>query len=137
MKIGRLVISDKQLELIKYVVVGGVNTVFGYAVYAAGLWLGLSYVLAALASQILGTIFNYFSYGIFVFSRRPEKSSVLRFAVQYGFYYLLTLFILWLLQSVGLNAYQAGLANTAIIPVLTYFTNKYFVFKAKKEESDA
>jgi len=130
-------LSEQKRELLKYLIAGCVNTAFGYGVYALALICGLPYVLAALISQILGGFFNYLTYGIFVFRQRPRKEDLIRFTLQYGVYYAFTLVLLTLLQAWGLNAYTAGVVNTLIVPVLAYFSNKYFVFKKKNEAGDA
>jgi putative flippase GtrA len=46
---------------IKFLVVGAVNTVFGYSCYAGLLFIGLHYSLAALFGTLLGIVFNYLS----------------------------------------------------------------------------
>ena len=46
---------------IKFLVVGAVNTVFGYSCYAGLLFIGLHYSLAALFGTLLGVVFNYLS----------------------------------------------------------------------------
>lgn len=130
-------LTKPQIEVLKYLVAGGINTVFAYGVYAVVLWVGLSYVVAALVAQVLGTTFNYFTYSLFVFKQAPQKGNIIRFVMQYGLSYLVTLALLTGLQALGMNAYTAGLVNLLVIPVLTYFSNKYFVFKNKNEATNA
>ena len=85
----------------------------------------------------MGAFFNYFTYGIFVFRHWLQKESLIRFILQYAGYYALTLVFLTVFQVWGLNVYSTGLLNTLIVPVLTCFSNKYFVFKNKNEAGDA
>ena len=54
-------------ELPKFFVVGFINTVFGYSIYSLFIFLGFNYFLAALISQIIGTLFNYKTIATYVF----------------------------------------------------------------------
>ena len=54
-------------RVIRFLGVGVLNTVFGYSVYAALIFAGLSYLIALFLSTIAGVVFNYFSFGRIVF----------------------------------------------------------------------
>ena len=120
-------------DLFLYLAVGGLNTAFGYGVYAIFLLAGLHYTLAALASQILGAVFNYYTYGRLVFRQKPRTSSLLKFGINYTLLYFLSIGILTALQFFGLNAYLAGVVNAGIVPLLSFVSNKYVVFRPRKE----
>ncbi|MGC7556563.1 GtrA family protein, partial [Pandoraea pneumonica] len=48
-----------EIRLVNYFLVGGLNTLFGYGVFAVCLWIGLHYSLAIAISTVLGTLFNF------------------------------------------------------------------------------
>jgi putative flippase GtrA len=116
-----------------YIAVGVLNTAFGFGVYTLAIYLGLHYTIAALVSQVLGTGFNYITYGSLVFRQRPRKSSFARFILSYAVLYGFSLLDLTLLQGLGLNAYVAGLVNSAVMPALSYLSNRFLVFRAPKD----
>ena len=54
-------------QIIKFLGVGVLNTVFGYAIYAMLIFVNVPYLIALLAATVVGVIFNYFSFGRIVF----------------------------------------------------------------------
>lgn len=54
-------------QIIKFLGVGVLNTVFGYAIYAMLIFVNVPYLIALLAATVVGVIFNYFSFGRMVF----------------------------------------------------------------------
>ena len=55
------------IRLVRFLVIGAVNTAFSYVIYALLVLIGLHYSLATLISTILGIIFNFFTTGRIVF----------------------------------------------------------------------
>lgn len=119
----------KYFEPVVYVFVGGINTVVGFCLYAVGLWLGLPYWLAALVSQILGTLFNYVSYGKVVFRAKLTGASLVRFCAFYTLIYVFSVSLLTGLQKIGMSAFSAGIVNGLCVPVLSYFLNRTMIFR--------
>ena len=74
-------------KIIIFLTAGIVNTIFGYAVYAVLLFVGTSYLIALLLATIAGVIFNYFSFGRFVFHRHSGWLVFCRFVVTYAAIY--------------------------------------------------
>jgi len=115
-------------QVVAFLFVGGVNTVFGYAVYAGFVYLGVSYPLAILFSTILGVLFNFKSIGYYVFNVN-RNSSMPKFILVYSFIYSLNVLIVGVLNRYGFDLYLSGIA--AIIPasIFSFILNKYYVFK--------
>ena len=80
-----------------YLAVGALNTLVGYGTFAALLWTGLHYALAALLSTIVGVMFNFQTVGRIVFGSR-DPSLIFRFVAVYGVTYLLNVGVLRLLE---------------------------------------
>jgi len=59
--------SGDWLTFLRYLAVGGLNTAFGYASYAAFVLLGAPLWLAVSGSTLLAFFFNFVSYGGLVF----------------------------------------------------------------------
>ena len=56
-----------------FLLVGGVNTAFGYGMFVVCLWLGMHYAVAAAVATLLGVLFNFFSTGGLVFKNRDRR----------------------------------------------------------------
>ena len=121
----------KELLLIKWVrflVVGGINTVFGYSMLAFFLFLNLHYSLACFLAVLIGMFFNFHTYGSLVFFNR-RYSLLLRFIGCYGLIYLFYVVGMWLLTGMDVNRYLAAAVITMFAAVLTYFLNDRLVFR--------
>lgn len=95
---------------VKFLLVGGLNTLFGYLVFSLGILLGAGSALALALTFVLGVVFNFHSTGRLVFrSRDPRKFVV--FAAVYTGLYLVNLVSLRALRTAGL----APLASQAIL----------------------
>lgn len=115
-------------QLLVYLLVGGLNTVFGYTMFAVLLWTGLHYALAAFLSTILGILFNFQTIGRIVFASR-DPSLIFRFVAVYGAVYLVNIGALRLLRAdhVGVLLVQAIL----VLPLsgLSFLLHQRFVFR--------
>jgi putative flippase GtrA len=119
------------VRFLRFLVVGGVNTVFGYLVYAGFILLNLHYSLAALFSNIIGVIFNFFTTGRIVFDNR-QPSLILKFFGVYTVYYLLNLGVLKLLMSQGFSSLISGAIAALPMALVSYTLTRTFVFRPKK-----
>lgn len=111
----------------RFVLVGGLNTLFGYALFA-GFYLGSHQrQLSLVAATALGVLFNFFTTGRLVFANRSH--------------WLLIPFVLGYLVVLGANmAALEGLTRIGVAPlvgqaislpamvVLSYLINRYVVF---------
>jgi putative flippase GtrA len=115
-------------ELRRFVVVGIVNTAFGYTTFALLIWLGVPAPVSLLLATIAGVLFNFVTTGHFVFNSvgwRPLG----RFIAAYGTVYVTNLAILDTLRAKGIGAIAAqGLALLLVVP-LSFVILKWFVFK--------
>ncbi len=63
-------------QLLRYLVVGGMNTLLGYAVYAAlnytfsQIWPDIGYLLAVPVSSVINITFAFLTYKFFIFKTR-------------------------------------------------------------------
>lgn len=130
-KILNLVKSHR--TFIKFLIVGGLNTAFGYLIFALFIWLGVHYSLASFLSTILGIIFNFFTTGRLVFKNK-DNSLIFRFFAVYGISYLINITFIWLITLSGYqNMYIIGLALIIPCAVISYVLMKVFVFGEKKQ----
>ena len=71
-------------KIVKFITVGVLNTLFGYATYAMFLYWGVSYLVALLLATIVSVIFNYLNFGKFVFYGRHNLMDFCKFVVVYA-----------------------------------------------------
>src|SRR5689334_8787569 len=73
----------------RFLLTGGVNTAFGYGIYAACIYLGAGYALASAASIVCGVLFSYATMSAMVFS--GHRGSLARYIASYAVVYLFSL----------------------------------------------
>lgn len=114
-------------QLLKFLVVGGINTVFGYALFAGFTWFGMHYPLAIALATVGGVLFNFQSVGRLVFGSAP-RSRFWRFVGVYCLIYLLNLGGVKLMLSHSVNVYVAN--GIMLIPLagIAFILNRRFVF---------
>jgi len=111
----------------KYLLIGGVNTVFGYCVFAFLLFFGIHYSLAVLVATILGVLFNFQSYGRLVFQAH-SWNLLGRFVFVYTSIYLVNITLLLVFDLFVSNLYISGAMTTPVIAYLGYILNKRYVW---------
>lgn len=107
-------------QFIRFILIGVLNTAFGYCVFAILIWAGLSPQPALALAFVLGVIWNFFAHARFVFgegglSRVPHY--VLGYLVVYGFNAL----ALKMLLSAGLTSLVAQALLAPVAAVLSFF----------------
>jgi putative flippase GtrA len=126
------------IQFLRFLAVGGVNTAFGYGVFALLILLNRHFkicspevelVLAPLISQICGILFNFKTTGTIVFKNRNNRL-IFRFFAVYSITYLLNYGLLRLLESFGVGRLVGGAILVLPLALLAYLVNRRYVFKA-------
>lgn len=125
---GRISARLLDVQVVRFVVVGVVNTAFAYGIYAMLLYAGLSYAVANLIALICGILFSFKTQGAFVF-RRTANHLLGRFVLSWALIYLVTIAIVGRLIAFGFNAYIAGALAIPFSTALSFLSQKYFVFR--------
>ena len=112
----------------KYILVGGINTLFGYSVFALLVYIGLIYAVALLIATIIGILFNFKSTGILVFESHDNRL-IFRFIAVYCVLYIINLLGLKAFATTGLNIYAAAALTLPLTAVIGFLANKRLVFK--------
>lgn len=117
------------IRLVRFLVIGAVNTAFSYVIYALLILIGLHYSLATLISTILGIIFNFFTTGRIVF-RNMDNRRIIRFILVYALTYLVNvLFLKWLVDGLSMDKLLAGALVTLPVALLSYYLNSIWTFR--------
>lgn len=114
-------------QLLKFLVVGGINTLFGYALFALFTWFGMRYPLAIALATLGGVLFNFQSVGRFVFGGAP-RSRFWRFVFVYCLIYLINVGGVKLVLSYGVNVYIANGIMLLPLAGIAFILNRRFVF---------
>ena len=112
----------------RFVIIGGLNTLFGYLLYAGLFVLFDNVTLALLLSTIIGVLFNFKTTGHFVFENK-DKSLIFLFVGVYTFVFLTNLALLQLLIAQGVTALWSQALLLPLIALLTYYLQKIIVFR--------
>lgn len=113
---------------VRFILVGILNTIFGYLVYAISLFIGFNYFFATLFSAVLGVLFNFKTIGKLVFDN-SNNNLIFKFIACYCVIFVFNIFLLWIAATSNMNLYYAGMVVTAIGALLSYIINKNWVFK--------
>ena len=118
----------KRILFIKFIVVGGINTVFGYGIYWGLLQLDFHFAIATFFSTVLGTIFNFFTNGRLVFKSK-NKGSFYKFVFCVWFLYLISTGAIAFIHNFDISYEIAGLIIIIPRAVIAFLLNKNWVFK--------
>lgn len=122
-------------QLFLFLFVGGINTIFGYSLYAILLFLHFHYGLASLLGTIGGVLFNFKTTGTIVFKNHDNRL-LYKFIAVYCATYLINVGCLRIFALHGANMYVAGLILVIPIALLSYTLLKKFVFEGDNHETD-
>ena len=141
-KLKRLMAKLFDRTLLKFIAVGVVNTIFGYAImFTFYNLLHLSYWVSSACNYIFGSILSYFLNKHFTFQDRSRSwKTVLRFAVNIACCYLIAYgaarpAVRWLLRgcSQKLIDNAAMLAGSVVFVALNYLSQRFLTFRKAEE----
>ncbi|NDG39094.1 MAG: GtrA family protein [Betaproteobacteria bacterium] len=113
--------------IVKFVLVGSLNTAFSYCVFASLVYLGLAYAVANFAALLLGLAFSFRTQGAWVFRNR-DKRLWLRFTVCWAAIFVFNIGCIAALMHAGLDVYLAGAVALMPSTIMSYFVQKFLVF---------
>ena len=124
-------------ELIVFNIVGIINTVITYGIYSLLVFLGFDYRAALFLEYCFGMTFSFFMNRKFTFHNTARIS--LRMALSMAGSYVCVLFVNMVLLIVFvekflLDKYLAQLFALAICVAVSFFAQKYIVFRNNKRK---
>ncbi|WP_442947651.1 GtrA family protein [Nostoc sp.] len=114
-------------RFIRFLIVGGINTLFGYSIFSLLIILNFRYEIAALISTICGVLFNFKTTGVIVFKNK-NNTLIFKFIGVYTIIYLLQVFLLKQLLAYKINLFIAEALILLPLALVSYILNKIFVF---------
>ena len=117
-------------QIIKFLGVGVLNTVFGYAFYAMLIFVNVPYLIALLAATVVGVIFNYFSFGRIVFHGYGGWFVFGKFVIAYAVIYGANAALLRALTiDFLLSPYVGQIICIPLSVLLSWLLMTYWVYK--------
>lgn len=114
-------------QFVRFLLVGLLNTAFGYALFAGFILLGASLALALAGGTVLGVLFNFRTIGRLVFANR-ELRLLPRFIAVYSLYFILNLACLQGLLRLGLAPLLAQLLLLPWLSAVNFVLLRRLVF---------
>ena len=113
--------------LIRYLIVGAINTGFGYSVFALLTYTGLHYPLALFFATVAGVLFNFRTFGRFVFTNTDWRL-IWRFFAVYSLLYVVNVSSVFVIMMYLDNVYMANAIVLVFIASLGFVLNRSFVY---------
>ncbi len=121
----------RRRRFVMFLLVGGLNTLFGFVVYTAFIVLHSPTWLALIGGNIAGVLFNFFTTGHLVFlDASPRRLP--RFAGAYLLIYGANLELIGLVNRYTNNAIISQACLTPMFAVLSYLLMSRWVFDTGK-----
>jgi putative flippase GtrA len=120
-------------RLVRFGIVGSVNTLVSYLIFAGLLRVGWHYTLATLAGCTCGMALGFRLHGRFVFEH-PGRGRFMRFALFFIALYGLSIGIQALARK-AMNGYLAGVAAASITIPASFFLNRNFVYHSNSNRA--
>jgi hypothetical protein len=114
-----------------FLAAGGLNTCFGYAAFAAFLWITGRNNLAVVLGTIAGVAFNFVTYGA-VFSR-AGLGRLPQFIAFYAVLLGANMLLLRVLTSANVNPYVGQAVIILLITPISFVIMRTLIFPARQE----
>ena len=115
------------IQFAKFLVVGALNTAFGYGVFALLIVAGLPPMPSLVITYVVGGIFNFVTTGRLVFGH-GHPSALLRFLAVYVIVFLANAGLYEVLSASGMGPLLAQAICVPIMAVLAFVLFKFHVF---------
>lgn len=115
-------------RFVRFVGIGVLNTLIGYALFAGFIMAGASTMIAVVASTALGALFNFGSIGVIVFSS-SDITLLPRFLAVYVGQCAINSLLLAGLAIIGLGPLLAQLLLLPLLASGTYLAMRRWVFQ--------
>lgn len=139
--IGRLPISTAVRACVasrffRFLVVGGLNTAFSYALFAVLILLGVHYAAAGLVTTVSSVAFNFNTTGRLVFGSH-DGSRIFRFTVVYAIMYVVGTGLVGIAKEVGVPVLLSSAVLLLPMALLGFTLQRLLVFRAKRSGAAA
>jgi putative flippase GtrA len=117
-----------RLRFVRFLLVAGLNTLFGYGLFAALILVGLRYPLAAAIATVIGILFNFQTTGRLVFGSH-DISLIARFLAVYAVSYVVGITLLGWSERHGISVLLAAAVLAVPMGFFSYTLQRLLVFR--------
>ena len=125
----RSLLADRQF--LRFLIAGGVNTLFGFSVNIAALLAGLPVWLAMLVGTVAGVTFNFFTHGGYAF-RDMSTRRLPRYVLGYAVVYAVGLSAFHVLHLVVDGTIVCQVLLVCPMALVSYLIMSRFVFQKRR-----
>jgi putative flippase GtrA len=120
----------KDKVFLKFIIVGLLNTIFGYTFFAILIFIKINTFLSLFISTIAGIIFNYLTFGRLVFKLNKSKLMLTKFIFAYCITYILNVYLLKAFMGIfNSNAFAAQIISLPFVALFNWISLNYWVYK--------
>jgi putative flippase GtrA len=118
-------------ETIRFIVVGGLNTIVGYGCYLGCLALGINYLISLCSSHVVGVTHSFFWNKYWTFkSKGDTKKELLKFILVYLVTFGLNLGVLFIMvEKIHFDKRIAQIGALIIVTLISFLGHKLWSFK--------
>jgi putative flippase GtrA len=119
-------------EFFRFNLVGAINTFVSLMLYFGLVYIDVYYLFALVADYLFGIVFGFFMNKTYTFRIRERASVSMSLKMVYVYLLIFLLNIILLVVSVemiGLNEYLGQITSFAVLVVVAFFAQKYYVFR--------
>ncbi len=122
-------INPAMRQFLLFLLIGSINTAFGYAIYCLLIFLQLHYTVASLLAMSIGVLFNFKTTGRIVFKNKDNRL-FLRFVSIYVVLYFINISLIKGSSYFIGSFYLSGGIAVVGTAVISFLLNKYVVFQS-------
>lgn len=125
-----MAMTGQPWRFVLFLIVGGFNTLFGYALFAAALYLSGSSMMAVTCSSVIGVAFNFASYRSTLF-RTGKATRLPRFIGLYFVIWIVNELLSSAAEFLGVSPFIGQLFFVPVIASMSYWGMTHFVFSQR------
>lgn len=130
-KINNLIKYYLEKRFIRFLLVGGINTIVGYGTFAIFIYFNYHYYFSYIMSYVIGIANSYIWNKLFTFkSKNKSYRELLRFISVYLISFVIgSIFLYTAVDMLKINEYVAGLINLIFVTLISWIGHNKFSFK--------
>lgn len=130
--------NETVIQFLRFNIVGILNTVITYIIYAVLVFSGAHYRVALISEYAFGTVFSFILNKIYTFNYNERASMYLfgKMVLTYVVIFFANLGILdFCIKTLHMNEYLGQLLTLMLIVLLSFVFQKLFVFRKRNSNS--
>jgi len=115
------------IKIIRFIFIGGLNTVYGITLYFSLIFFGAGYTMSLILLHTTAPLINYFTYKHFLY--RDKKGNIYLYYLMSLSLFFINYILINLLLSINFNEYFSGLISILSTSFITFYIQKKVIYK--------